>query len=55
MEWWVWLIITIVIILIAWTILNKRKEEDIFESAGNRLKSLGACCRKIGKFFGGNA
>lgn len=49
MEWYILagligLVIAIIIIAIR---LTKNKEEDIFESAGNRIKSIGACCKKL--------
>jgi hypothetical protein len=53
MEWYIWSIIFILVIIIFLflrRIFNKSGNEDIFESAGNRMKKIGSCCAKL---FGG--
>lgn len=46
MEWWT--IAGIIGLIIGlFIIFRKKKNEDIFESAGNRIKKIGLCCKKL--------
>lgn len=52
MEVWMWILLGLMVILLIFLLIKifkRNGEEDIFESAGNRIKKLGACCSKLFK------
>lgn len=56
---WSWIIGVVLVIIVMLIILKIRKnneyDSNLFESAKRRVRNIGDCCKKIGKFFGGGS